>query len=190
MLALCRPEPRYDRDLCHRLQRRAEGSRPRKLDWRLAPPGSWAGGVLMTARDVERYFQVLLNGGSFGGTRVLSPESVEEMWTPSFRISESISVGLGWIAEEVRGQQAMMWIGGTGTSGSIFMLLPDRGLAIAVLDNYDSAEMHNLAKDIVSIALGDEPCPQTGRSCQRSSRIAARGTAMSDCTSAHGALSL
>ena len=45
------------------------------------PRASYSGGagLLSTARDYARFLQMLLNGGSLNGTRILSPKSVELM---------------------------------------------------------------------------------------------------------------
>jgi hypothetical protein len=61
------------------------------------------------------------------------------------------------------------------------MLLPARGLAVGVINNYDYAMgMMPLAEDLVSIALGDEPRPgrhqSSGRNCPERSPIALAGT--------------
>src|SRR5262249_31788148 len=91
------------------------------------------GGVITTTTDASRYFRALLNGGSLDGMTVLSPGSVAQMWQPSFHASETTATGLGWDVSEVRGQKAVSWIGGAGTYGSIFMAMPERGLAVGVI---------------------------------------------------------
>jgi CubicO group peptidase (beta-lactamase class C family) len=115
------------------------------------------GGVLTTAADVGRYFRALLNGGTLGGARVLAPESLRAMWTPSFRTGETSGVGLGWFVADLDGQRAVTWTGSVGTSGSVFLVLPDRGLGVAILANRDAPVLNELARDVVTLALGGEP---------------------------------
>jgi CubicO group peptidase (beta-lactamase class C family) len=117
-----------------------------------------AGMAVSSAADVGRYLLALLNGGALGGARVLSPDSVAELWTPAFRTGETTGVGLGWGVGALGGRRAMNWTGGTATSGSVFLVLPDQGLGVAVLANRDDGPgLRALAVDVATIALGGEP---------------------------------
>jgi CubicO group peptidase (beta-lactamase class C family) len=54
-----------------------------------------AGGLFSTARDVGRFCQMVLNGGSFEGKQYLSKEAVKEM--TSRQTKEGLAgYGLGW----------------------------------------------------------------------------------------------
>ncbi len=122
-----------------------------------------------------------------GGGPLFSAESVKAMWTPRFRTGEKTAVGLGWMLEEVTGHQTWTWTGDIGTSGSVFLVLPDQNLGVAVLANYDAPRpLNQLAEDIVTIALGGEPparpSPSTHLTFRRSSRIGDHGTATWGCT--------
>src|SRR5437879_5098088 len=80
------------------------------------------------------------------------------MWTPRFRTGEKTAVGLSWMLEEVTGHQTWTWTGDIGTSGSVFRVLPNQNLGVAVMANYDAPRpLNQLAEDIVTIALGGEP---------------------------------
>jgi CubicO group peptidase (beta-lactamase class C family) len=99
-----------------------------------------------------------LNGGALDGARVLSPESVSAMWTPTFRTGDKTAVGLGWMLEDVDGHDGWTWTGDIGTSSSVFLVIPDEHLGVAVIANYDTpATLNQLAEDLVTIAVGDEP---------------------------------
>jgi CubicO group peptidase (beta-lactamase class C family) len=116
------------------------------------------GGAMTSADDVGRYLRALLNGGTEGAARILSPESVNAMWTPTFRTGDKTAVGLGWMLEDVDGHQGWTWTGNIGVSSSVFLVLPDRGLGVAVMANYRSdPSLNQLAEDVVTIALGGEP---------------------------------
>ena len=54
-----------------------------------------AGGLFSTARDVARYYQMLLNGGQFAGRRVLSAAAVKEMTRRQTPANVKASYGLG-----------------------------------------------------------------------------------------------
>jgi CubicO group peptidase (beta-lactamase class C family) len=117
-----------------------------------------SGGAMTTANDVSRYLRALLNGGALDNARVLSPQSVDAMWTPTFRIGDKTAVGLGWMLQDVDGHAGWTWTGDIGTSSSVFLVIPDEHLGVAVMANYDTpATLNQLADDLVTIALGGEP---------------------------------
>jgi uncharacterized protein YbbC (DUF1343 family)/CubicO group peptidase (beta-lactamase class C family) len=53
-------------------------------------------GLFSTADDVAVFAQMLLNGGSYNGVRILSPLSVEKMTTPQTPPNKMGVRGLGW----------------------------------------------------------------------------------------------
>jgi CubicO group peptidase (beta-lactamase class C family) len=107
-----------------------------------APNGQWssppafpsgAGGLVSTAGDWHRFAQMLLSGGTGGGRRLLSPESVRQMTTDHLTASQREASrlfleGQGWgfggsvdVAAidpwNVPGRYG--WVGGTGTAAHI-----------------------------------------------------------------------
>ncbi len=107
-----------------------------------APGGQWssppafpsgAGGLVSTAGDWHRFAQMLLADGTFGGRRLLSPESVRQMTTDHLTASQRDASrlfleGQGWgfggsvdVAAtdpwNVPGRYG--WVGGTGTAAHI-----------------------------------------------------------------------
>src|SRR5262249_53573703 len=54
-----------------------------------------AGGLFSTATDVCRFCQMMLNGGTLDGHKVLTPEAVKEMTTRQTAASLKESYGLG-----------------------------------------------------------------------------------------------
>ena len=71
----------------------------RLSDPTVVPQGALGGhGLFSTATDYARFAQMLLDGGEFGGTRVLAPRSVEMMRT-NHVLAEPLKTmrqGLGW----------------------------------------------------------------------------------------------
>lgn len=53
-------------------------------------------GLFSTADDLAIFAQMLLNGGTYGGVRVLSPLTVEKMTTPQTPPNAMSQRGLGW----------------------------------------------------------------------------------------------
>ncbi len=118
-----------------------------------APGGQWssvpafpsgAGGLVSTADDWLAFGRMLLGGGTPGGTRLLSPESVRQMTTDHLTRPQREAGGLflegqGWgfggsvDVEDidpwnVRGRYG--WVGGTGTAAHI---VPSTGTATILL---------------------------------------------------------
>jgi CubicO group peptidase (beta-lactamase class C family) len=131
---------------------------PVPLNMPLARGYNPTGGALTTADDVGRYLRALLNGGTLDGARVLGPESIKAMWTPQFRTGDKTAVGLGWMLEDVDGEPGWSWTGDVGTSSSVFLVLPERNLGVAVIANGGMpAALNQLGEDTLAIALGREP---------------------------------
>jgi uncharacterized protein YbbC (DUF1343 family)/CubicO group peptidase (beta-lactamase class C family) len=53
-------------------------------------------GLFSTANDLAIYCQMILNGGSYGGVRILSPLTVAEMTRPRVVSNGGATRGLGW----------------------------------------------------------------------------------------------
>lgn len=53
-------------------------------------------GLFATANDLANYCQMILNGGAYGGARILSPLSVAEMTRPRVVSTSGGTRGLGW----------------------------------------------------------------------------------------------
>jgi CubicO group peptidase (beta-lactamase class C family) len=128
----------------------------------LARGGNPAGGVLTTARDVGHYLVALLNDGTFEGAQVITSASIDQMWTPE-PASGNEAYGLGWNEMNLSGLRLLSHAGdlaagaGYGSSGSQFLVVPDRHLGIAVLANMSSLEKAEIAQDTLAILLGGEP---------------------------------
>jgi beta-N-acetylhexosaminidase len=67
-------------------------------------------GLFSTAHDLAIFCQMLVNGGEYGGVRILKPETVEQFSIPQLDESISTSQGLGW---RLAGRR----MGGTGGLG-------------------------------------------------------------------------
>jgi CubicO group peptidase (beta-lactamase class C family) len=121
-----------------------------------------AGMVVTTATDVGQYFVALLNGGAANGTQLITQASLDEAWTPIVPLGQGpgrYGYGLGWGIGELAGQRVLAHSGTVETAGSYFLLAPDRRIAVGVLANMAGDEKTDLAMDVLSIALGDEPSP-------------------------------
>ena len=106
-----------------------------------------AGGLSSTASDMGRFGQALLNGGELDGKRILKPETLTEMWTPQFRVSDKMPpVGMGFYQVW---RNDLRWIGHEGdliAFHSLFFVEPTQKLVLFV--SYNSA------------GAGDKPRPE------------------------------
>jgi CubicO group peptidase (beta-lactamase class C family) len=55
-----------------------------------------SGGLISTAMDYGRFLQMFLNGGTYGGARVLTPESIAAMTAPHADAGKDGAYGYGW----------------------------------------------------------------------------------------------
>lgn len=106
-----------------------------------------AGSISCSVRDVARWTAFQLGEGSLpDGTRLLSPQRIEEMHTPVVTLGARSFMrrlggahfndyALGWFASDFAGTLAI-WHGGMGPGGLTEMImLPDKEAAVIVLTN-------------------------------------------------------
>ena len=95
-----------------------------------------AGGVLCTAGDLLRFAQAHLNDGELDGERILSAESVRLMREPQYPAgSFAEHYGVGWMLRTFDGVRVCGHGGSTNGFRAQLSVVPDRGVAIAILTN-------------------------------------------------------
>lgn len=120
-----------------------------------------------SASDLGSFMQMILSGESGASKRILSRESFEEMFEPQNKdvpLDFNIVNGLGWFLEEdtIPGGGPVVRHGGTTLSfSSELVLLPEKGLGVAVLANGDGSRsiVSRLAEEILSRVLDEIPRP-------------------------------
>jgi CubicO group peptidase (beta-lactamase class C family) len=91
-------------------------------------------GLFSTARDMERFFRMTMNGGLLNGHRILKSETVRTMIQPGVPTSmDGISQGLGWFICTDPSKQANLRVtrgsfGAAGASGTFGWIDPDQQL--------------------------------------------------------------
>ncbi|MET9022602.1 serine hydrolase [Actinopolymorpha sp. NPDC004070] len=149
-----------------------DGDRPPTLvaRWQLPPSTAPAGSTLCaTARDVVGMARVHLDGGlGVNGREVLTDASVAAMRTRSVllhRGSTAAGWGLGWALYDWNGRRAFGHDGGTIGQSSFLRVVPDAGVAIALLTNGGRAEdlyqelFDGLLAEFCDLALPPRPTP-------------------------------
>lgn len=120
-----------------------------------------------SASDLGGFMRRILSQGGAAGGRILSRESFEEMFEPQngdVPLDFDIVNGLGWFLEEdtVPGGGRVVRHGGTTLAfSSELVLLPEKGLGVAVLANGDGSRsiVSRLAEEILSRVLDAIPRP-------------------------------
>ncbi len=65
-------------------------------DWTVKRFPEPSGGLLSTAPDMARFYQMVLNGGELDGRRILSKKAVDTMLTPVMAGGRQLTYALGW----------------------------------------------------------------------------------------------
>jgi CubicO group peptidase (beta-lactamase class C family) len=93
-------------------------------------------GLFSSARDVAVFCQMLLNGGQYGGVRLIEPATVAR-WTA--RQSRTSSRALGWDTLSGRSSAGRYFsprsFGHTGFTGTSIWVDPERGVFLVLLTN-------------------------------------------------------
>jgi CubicO group peptidase (beta-lactamase class C family) len=108
---------------------------PPEIEGMFAPIAP-AGSLWSNADDMANYLIMLLNGGvSAGGQRVVSAESLSNLWQPRVAIDAKIGYALGWHVEDYHGLQVIHHPGGTVGFASELVVIPERNVGFALLAN-------------------------------------------------------
>jgi CubicO group peptidase (beta-lactamase class C family) len=132
------------------------------------PPLGGAG-LFSTAEDVAKFYQMMLNGGSLGGKRILKPETVAEMThTQTGGLKAGFLPGSAWglgfcLVQEPQGATAVLAPGTFGHGGAhgtqswadprrgaIYILMIQR----AGLPNSDGSDLRRVFQETAVAALG------------------------------------
>jgi CubicO group peptidase (beta-lactamase class C family) len=116
-----------------------------------------SGMLLTSAEDAGRYLAALANGGTLDGARIVGQASLDRMWAPAARVGDTLEYGLGWFISQQEGLRAVVHPGEVLTMGSMFVLVPERRLGVAVLANRDVDGKDEIAEGIARLLVGMEP---------------------------------
>jgi CubicO group peptidase (beta-lactamase class C family) len=151
---------------------RKEGKLVRSNGFLGSPPGAKypipAGGLCSTASDLAQFYRMMLNRGEWGGTRILSPESVAAMTrvqtgelTSGFTVG--MGFGFGWgVVRSPSGVTGMLSRGAYGHGGAFGTqgwVDPEKDLIMVLLiqrtglANGDASEMRHQFQRIAVSAI-------------------------------------
>lgn len=136
-------------------------------------PNAWAiggvaghAGLFSSARDLAIFAQMLLNGGSYGGVRILRPETVARWTAPE---NAGSSRALGWDTPSGTSSAGRYFgprsFGHTGYTGTSIWIDPERGVFVVLLtnrvdptsENQKHVALRRAVADAVQRAILDAP---------------------------------
>ncbi|WP_426567034.1 serine hydrolase domain-containing protein [Angustibacter sp. McL0619] len=136
-----------------------EGAMTPAPTWALARSNAPAGSMLaMTAADLLGFVRMHLDGGTTAdGTQILSAESVQAMQTRQVDLPRLSGMGdawgLGWELFDTPQGTAIAHDGGTIGQAAFLRVVPEAGVAIAMLTN--GGDFFGLFNDVVARLLTD-----------------------------------
>jgi CubicO group peptidase (beta-lactamase class C family) len=143
-----------------------------------------AGGMSTSIASFANWLRFHLGKGAFAGHRLLSAGLIQELQTPRVHVGtpefaeySDVHYGLGFRSHSYRGER-VVWLGGgfTGTN-ALLMMLPDRGVGVAVLANNGMTPLfapHILANYVFDRVCGKEPAPWLDRFRERRRKFVAQ----------------
>lgn len=113
----------------------------------------WAGGgMVSTAPDLCRFGMALLGG------KLLKPETLAQMWTVQ-KLSDGTALrqSLGWVAGTYNGKPFAAHGGAQQMARTYFIIVPGDNLVAAILTNYESHNINDLAVVVRDAWYGTTP---------------------------------
>jgi CubicO group peptidase (beta-lactamase class C family) len=121
-------------------------------------------GLYSTVNDLGNYLMALMNGGELNGQRVLTPASIEKMWTPAIPLvfiphelggtGEPAHYAMGYFVLEIDGVHYVGHGGEFGTMSSFALIDADHDVAIALLYNTASNNAYYYETHIYAMVAG------------------------------------
>lgn len=127
------------------------------VKWKRSPSGEvQSGGQLeIRARDLVPLGRLVLNGGTYEGTRLVPAPWIDEMLTPHVRATGIDDYGYLWWLRAFRSAERSVtgWYM-SGNGGNKVVILPELDAVIVVTaTNYNKPDMHQITTDIVERAV-------------------------------------
>jgi tetratricopeptide (TPR) repeat protein len=96
-----------------------------------------------------------LNHGELDGKRILKASTYDLMWKPAGE--KFAQIGICWFLREYRGHRTIGHSGGDVGFVSNLVLVPDRGIGVIMMSNFDRAPLGPLTNAALDVALGLKP---------------------------------
>ena len=124
-------------------------------DNREMPPVSLATGqLIISVEDLSHFAIAHMNDGQYGDATILSPQGIEEMFTPAVEKWENAYWGMGWDVGTLEDWQIASKVGDTGTFHAAMLLVPEINLSVILLANASGfSQMQSYAVDQIAIGV-------------------------------------
>jgi len=109
------------------------------------------GSINSTVVDLAQYVRFHLGDGTFGGKRLLSKASLEELHTPHMTLKDDFiggtpfsnvaSYSLGWMVQDYRGDTLIHHAGHPPGGGANVFMIPEKGLGVVLLANAEAMSL-------------------------------------------------
>jgi len=117
-------------------------------------------GLFSTADDLAIYCRMMLGGGALGHTRVLTPATVETMFSPSTPLTDGYIRALGWSLDitcnDCEEKHSPLPIDHSGFTGTKLWLHPASGLYVIFLSSRlhpdGEGDVFDLRENIITVA--------------------------------------
>jgi hypothetical protein len=125
-----------------------------------AMPSSY---LISSAEDITHFLNMQLNGGSYQGRSVLSPNGIAAMHAPAVQQgTRDTFYGMGWETRSVNGVPVVRHDGTNANFYADMALDLNEGWGVVILTNFDSLNLNGgrlqgLSSGILSLLNGDPP---------------------------------
>ncbi len=117
----------------------------------------WPGGFLISnIYDMAKFAAALMNNGTLSGEQILSPSIIKEMSSPHARIFSAVTNGSYGYGTELINYYGIDTVGHAGNAmgfTSVFMTMPERKLALIILNNGAVRDMPNLTRKAFELMM-------------------------------------
>ncbi len=133
---------------------------PASLSQEYGPSGM----IVSTPRDMGRLLVAMLNRGkTVSGTQFLTPELIDEALRGQAEAESELGgptrYALGWEVDSTFGSLTIKKAGSVGTMVSLWVMLPERRLAVAFAFNREDYQVVPLVGNVLAILTGGAPRP-------------------------------
>lgn len=145
----------------------AEPLKIERYSWGLDPLGRpyGGGGVEFLPRDFMKFGQLMLNGGTWGGRRILDPGFVKAATTPQYKLRNVRYGYLWWVEDYPYKDRIVRSYSARGAGGQWTTVIPELDLVVTVMaGNYSSRVQGTYTSHIVPRSIlpavrepGDDP---------------------------------
>ncbi|MBK7704247.1 MAG: serine hydrolase [Acidobacteria bacterium] len=135
----------------------------RRLPFRSIDQVAPAGAINSSARDMTKWLDFVMNGGSVDGKRLVSEKNFDEWTKKQMNVTPNgkIAYGLGWFVREWNGMKVLEHGGNIDGFNALVAMIPEKKLGFVMLTNVSGSSLGSELMPIVwENILGNPNAPQ------------------------------